>query len=236
MRCDISPFTNKLVRQAIAYSLDRPAIVAALFKGYAEVGNDSPFAPVFRSTDPSVPQRQRNLAMAKQLLEAAGKGGGFSTQLLTLTHFELPDLAQVVQNDVSPAGVNLKLSILDPGTYYGSSKFGTSPWLDSTMGITDYGHRGVPNLLLTAPLSSKGPWNAAHFHNPHYDQLVTRYVAALDLGAQRAAARQIQELLLDETPIMFPYFYYFLTGARLNVSGVETTAMGHIDLSRAGFV
>ncbi len=236
MRTDTEPFIDKRVRRAVALLLDRRGMVNGLLATKSDYGNDSPFAPVFRSTDPSVPQRQRNLAMAKQLLEAAGKGGGFSTQLLTLTHFELPDLAQVVQNDVSPAGVKLKLSILDPGTYYGSSKFGTSPWLDSNMGITDYGHRGVPNLLLTAPLSSKGPWNAAHFHNPQYDQLVTRYVAALDLGAQRAAARQIQELLLDETPIMFPYFYYFLTGARLNVSGVETTAMGHIDLSRAGFV
>ncbi|MBV9007034.1 MAG: ABC transporter substrate-binding protein [Solirubrobacterales bacterium] len=236
MRTDKEPFLDKRVRQAMGLLLDRRALVNGLLATKSDYGNDSPFAPVFQSTNPSVAQRQRNVALAKQLLQAAGKGGGFSTQLLTLTHFELPDLAQVVQNNVSVAGINLKLSILDPGTYYGSSKFGTSPWLDSTMGITDYGHRGVPNLLLTAPLSSKGPWNAAHFKNPQYDRLVARYVAALDLGAQRAAAGQIQELLLDETPVMFPYFYYFLTGARLNVSGVETTAMGHINLSRAGFV
>ena len=236
MRTDKEPFVDKRVRQAMGLLLDRRALVNGLLATKSDYGNDSPFAPVFQSTNPSVAQRQRNVALAKQLLQAAGKGGGFSTQLLTLTHFELPDLAQVVQNNVSVAGINLKLSILDPGTYYGSSKFGTSPWLDSTMGITDYGHRGVPNLLLTAPLSSKGPWNAAHFKNPQYDRLVARYVAALDLGAQRAAAGQIQELLLDETPVMFPYFYYFLTGARLNVSGVETTAMGHINLSRAGFV
>ena len=235
MRTDKEPFADKRVRQAMALLLDRRALVNGLLATKSDYGNDSPFAPVFQSTNQSVRQRQLNVAMAKQLLEAAGKGAGFSTQLLTLTHFELPDLAQVVQNDVSVAGINLKLSILDPGSYYGSSKFGTSPWLDSTMGITDYGHRGVPNLLLTAPLSSKGPWNAAHFRNPQYDQLVAHYVAALDLGAQRAAAGKIQELLLDETPVMFPYFYYFLTGARLNVSGVETTAMGHVDLSRAGF-
>ncbi|MBV9941624.1 MAG: ABC transporter substrate-binding protein, partial [Solirubrobacterales bacterium] len=210
MRTDKEPFADKRVRQAMALLLDRRALVNGLLATKSDYGNDSPFAPVFQSTNQSVRQRQLNVAMAKQLLEAAGKGAGFSTQLLTLTHFELPDLAQVVQNDVSVAGINLKLSILDPGSYYGSSKFGTSPWLDSTMGITDYGHRGVPNLLLTAPLSSKGPWNAAHFRNPQYDQLVAHYVAALDLGAQRAAAAKIQELLLDETPVMFPYFYYFL--------------------------
>ena len=236
MRTDKEPFNDKRVRQAVGLLLDRRGMVEGLLATKSDYGNDSPFAPVFRSTDPSVPQRQQNVAQAKQLLEAAGKSSGVRAQLTTLTHFELPDLAQVVQNDVSDGGISLSISILDPGTYYGSSKFGTSPWLDSTMGITDYGHRGVPNLLLTAPLTSKGPWNAAHFKNPAYDKLVAQYVAALDLGAQRTAARKIQLLLLDETPVMFPYYYYFLTAARLNVSGEETTAMGHIDLSRAGFV
>ena len=31
MRNDVHPFTNKYVRQAIAYTLDRPAILQALF-------------------------------------------------------------------------------------------------------------------------------------------------------------------------------------------------------------
>ena len=50
MRNDLSPFTSKYVRQAMGYLLDRPALVKALFKGYAVVGNDSPFAPIFPTT------------------------------------------------------------------------------------------------------------------------------------------------------------------------------------------
>ena len=57
MRCDQAPFNDARVRQAIALSLNRPEIVAALFKGDADLGNDSPFAPVFPSTNTSVPQR-----------------------------------------------------------------------------------------------------------------------------------------------------------------------------------
>jgi peptide/nickel transport system substrate-binding protein len=103
------------------------------------------------------------------------------------------------------------------------------------MGITDYGHRGVPNVFLNAPLQSKGVWNAAHFHNPTYDGLVKEYTEALDIGAQRAAAKKIQQLLLDETPIIYPYFYFFLTGTKKNVGNVEVSAMGHYDITRAGF-
>ena len=65
------------MRQAIALTLDRPAIVQALFKGFADLGNDSPFAPVFPSTNTSIPQRAKDIAKAKSLLSAAGHGSGF---------------------------------------------------------------------------------------------------------------------------------------------------------------
>ena len=74
MRCDTGPLADKRIRQAIALSLDRKKIVAGLLHGYGEVGNDSPFAPAFPSTATSVPQRQQDLAKAKQLVEAAAGG------------------------------------------------------------------------------------------------------------------------------------------------------------------
>src|SRR5215472_10703434 len=67
MRCDQAPFNDPRVRQAIALTLDRPAIVTALFKGDADLGNDSPFTPVFPSTNTSVAQRAANVAQAKSL-------------------------------------------------------------------------------------------------------------------------------------------------------------------------
>ena len=68
MRNDQAPFTDPRVRRAIALTLDRPAIVKALFNGLADLGNDSPFAPVFPSTDTSIAQRAKNIAEAKALL------------------------------------------------------------------------------------------------------------------------------------------------------------------------
>jgi peptide/nickel transport system substrate-binding protein len=234
MRNDKKPFDDKRVRQAMALAVDRNALVQGLFAGKADVGNDSPFAPVFPSTDKSVPQRKQDLEKAKALMQEAG-AGKVSVTLNTWDGFELGDLAQLLQNDAAKVGISLKPNITPAGTYYGDAVFGKSPWLDSVMGITDYGHRGVPNVFLNAPLQSKGVWNAAHFHNSTYDGLVKEYTAALDIGAQRAAAKKIQELLLDETPIIYPYFYFFLTGTKKNVGNVEVSAMGHYDITKAGF-
>jgi peptide/nickel transport system substrate-binding protein len=234
MRNDKPPFDDKRVRQAMALAVDRQALVSGLFAGKADLGNDSPFAPVFPSTDKSVAQRKQDLAKAKALMQQANPSRT-SVTLNTWDGFELPDLAQLLQNDAAKIGLRLRPNVTPAGTYYGDAVFGKSPWLDSVMGITDYGHRGVPNVFLNAPLQSKGVWNAAHFHNPTYDGLVKEYTEALDIGAQRAAAKKIQQLLLDETPIIYPYFYFFLTGTKKNVGNVEVSAMGHYDITRAGF-
>ncbi|MGH3037144.1 MAG: ABC transporter substrate-binding protein, partial [Gaiellaceae bacterium] len=237
MRTDREPFTDARVRQAIALSIDRNALVDGLWEGRAEIGNDSPFAPLYPSTDPDVAQREQDLEQARQLLADAGQEN-FTVQLDTWDGFEIPDLAQLVKNYAAEIGVTINLKITDAGTYYGDGVFGSSTWLDSVMGITDYGHRPVPNVYLTAALAGDpkiGVWNSAHFRNDEYDELVRQYVAALDVDSQRSVAGQIQQLLLDETPIIFPYFYNFLSAAKPNLQGAVSAATGQFDLSKAGF-
>jgi peptide/nickel transport system substrate-binding protein len=90
MRTDKDPFTDKRVRQAIALSLDRNAMVQGLWDGKADLGNDSPFAPAYPSTDTSVPQREQNIDQAKQLLSDAGMADGFTVELQTWNGFEIP--------------------------------------------------------------------------------------------------------------------------------------------------
>jgi len=239
MRNDQAPFTDPRVRQAIALTLNRPQIVQALFKGYADVGNDSPFAPVFPSTNTTVAQRTENISKAKSLLSAAGHGSGFSTQLVTEQFVEIPQYAQIIAQSAAQIGVKINLKVESSSQYYGKATFGNSDWLDATMSLVDYGHRGVPNVFLTSPLETynaktgTGTWNAAHFANPQYDKLVAQYVAAADLSTQKTLAGQIETLLLDQTPIIFGYFYNYLTATAQGVTGVYPTAVGHLFLYNA---
>jgi len=237
MRCDQAPFNDPRVRQAIALSLNRPAIVTALFKGDADLGNDSPFAPVFPSTDTSVAQRSQNVAKAKSLLSAAGHPHGFSATLTGEIFQEIPQYAQVIQQSAKAIGVDLKLNIEAQPKYYGNYLFGTSDWLDAAMSLVDYGHRSVPNVFLTAPLQTinskkgTGAWNAAHFNNSDYDRLSSQYIGTADLSSQRSIAGQIETLLLAQTPIIYGYFYNYLTASAKNVTGAYPTAIGHIFLN-----
>jgi peptide/nickel transport system substrate-binding protein len=231
MRTDQGPFVDKRVRRAVALCVNRENLVRGLFRGRAQLGNDSPFAALYPSTDPSVPQRTENLAQARELLAAAGMPNGFAARLITERHQELPDYAVVIQNAVRKIGIDLTLEVEDQSAYYGRAVFGSSDWLDSAMGIEDYAHRGVPNTLLMASLGSRGTFNAAHFHDTEYDALAASYIAALDPATQRAYAGRIQRLLLEETPVITAYFYDWLSVTAKRVRGVRPTANGQLDLS-----
>jgi peptide/nickel transport system substrate-binding protein len=232
MRCDQAPFNDARVRQAVALSLNRPQMVSALLQGLGEVGNDSPFAPSFPSTNTSVPQRAQDLAKAKQLLSAAGHSK-ISATLFTEQYEEIPALAQVIQASAAKIGVDIKLKVETQTAYYGKATFGNSDWLDGQMSLVDYGDRGVPNVFLEAPLTSGGPWNAAHFKNSKYDALVKQYVAAVDLSSQKSIAGNIEKLLLAETPLVIPYFIDGLSATTKAVSGVAPTSISQVFLRHA---
>ena len=237
MRVDTGVLRDKRVRQAIALTLNRPQIVKNLFNGLADVGNDSPFAPVYPTTV-KVAQRHQDIRKAKQLIAAAGLKSGWKTKLVTYQTAELPQLAQIVKQALKAIGGNLEIKILT-GTQYYSGTPTTTPWLNEPMTITDWGHRGVPNVLLNAALTSKavpskkaGTWNAAHFKNKKYDALVKSFGAAVSLSDQRKYAKQIELLLLDQTPVVFPYFYNSLNAGSPKVTGFKVDQLGQIYLSK----
>jgi peptide/nickel transport system substrate-binding protein len=228
------PFNDKRVRQAVALTLNRPVLIEGLLSGFGVLGNDHPIWEFYPMYDPeAVVQRSQNLEQARTLLADAGFPDGFSAPLDTLSFNEVEDLAQLIQSSAAEIGVNLDVNVTDAGTYY------SDYWLaaQGSMGIVNYGHRGVPNVYLGAPLlgDDRGTWNASHWVNPPYDALYDQFISAPDLDTQRQLAGQIQVLLNDEVPFVVPYFLDFVSVVRPDLSGLETTGMGHFRLIEAGF-
>ena len=233
LRTDIPPFNDARVRRAVALTLNRPQILQTLFSGHGTVGNDSPFWTGFPSHDPSVHQRTQNIALAKALLAAAGKPN-LKFAITTYRTQEIPDYAQIIQSSAAQAGMNVSLEFLSSGDYYGApagTDYNTNtPWLNRPAVITDYGHRGIPNVFLTAPLVTGGAWNQSHYANPVYDSAVKSFIAAADLTSQRKYAKQIEGILLRDTPIVYSYFYNYVAAGTSKVKGYQPEGLGAIEL------
>jgi peptide/nickel transport system substrate-binding protein len=240
MRTDKGQFTDKRTRQAMGLLIDRDAIKQSLFKGFADIGNDSPFAPVYPYTDTSVPQRTRDVAKAKALLADAGVSGLKAT-LHAVKLQEVPDLAVLIKNNAAEGGITLDVSVEDTNLFYGKSWCPTEPANPpcsgaDELGIVDYGHRGVPDVYLNAALSPGGAWNSAQWNDPAYAQAFKDYQAAVGIDAQTAAAKKIEEICLDASSTLFPYFFNYLSAHNKAFGGIAVTAIGHMFLAKAGRV
>ncbi len=232
------PLKDYRVRQALALAFDRNAAVKQLLGGFGDPGNDSPFAPVFPSTDKTVPQRHQDLAAAKKLLAQAGYARGFSVTLTTEKYVEIPQLAQLLAANAKKIGVDIKLNIITSDAYYGGTYSGsatgrgTTPWLNSPMDITDYGHRAVPDVFLTAAVHSGGVWNEADYANKTVDKAIANYQAAVSLTDQRKYARIIEQQMLHDTPYIFPYFFRWTQAGSKKVKGFVCDAIGTQSLGK----
>ena len=217
MRVDLPPFNDHRVREAIALSLNRPAIVRTLFSKYAQVGNDHPFAPIYPSTV-AIPQRHEDLRRAKELLAAAGHKHGFSAQLTLGEYGAGVEYAQIIQAAVKKIGIKLSIKS-EPLTAYYAGTPKTTPWLNAPMTLTPWLSRPTPNTYLTAGLQSKGIWNASHYRSRKFDSLSNSYIAAIALKDQRRYARQIETLLRHDTPVIWAWFSDDTTAGSTKVRG-----------------
>jgi peptide/nickel transport system substrate-binding protein len=238
MRCDTGQFADPKVRQALGMCIDRQALIDTLFGGQADIGNDHVIAPVFPYFDPSVPQRERDTEGARALLAEAGFPDGLSAVL----HFgelqEIPELAQLIQAQAAEGGFTLELAGESLDTFYGAQWCPAEPADPpcsgaAELGIVDYGHRATPDVYLNAALSTGGVWNSSQYSNPAFDAAFAEFSAAVGLDAQRAACKVLQEILLEDTPVVVPYFYNYISGYSNNYTGVRVSALGQMFLDQA---
>jgi peptide/nickel transport system substrate-binding protein len=238
MRTDIAPFRDARVRRAVALAINRPQQVQRIMLGAAQVGNDNPFWRGFASTDRSTKQRKQNLQLARALLQAAN-AENLKFNLTTWNFLDHTDHAASIQAYARQAGIEVGLEVMDVSKYYDSEPAGadyatTTPWLNRPATLTEYGARGVPNIYITRCYQSTGDWNASHYKNPEFDRVASTYLAAAEVGAQRAATKKMAGILLRDTPVITDYFIRYVTAGSSKVKNYVPEGISHMRLAKVG--
>lgn len=234
MNCTDGQFTDKRIRQALAYCIDRDALVDTLFSGKADVGNDHVIAPFYPFFSPDVPQRTRDVEKSKALLAEAGFPDGIKATLNAIDLQEIPQLAELVQIQAADGGFDLTLNIESPDTFYGTQWCQTYPCAGSAeLGIVDYGHRPVPDVYLLKAFRTGGDWNSSQYKSEELDAAIVEYQSNAELDARTAACKKIETIMNEDVPAVIPYFYNYIGGHSKSFTGVRLSALGQMLLDQA---
>ncbi len=236
MRTDQGVLKDPRVRRAVALTINRPQQLQKILLGDGQVGNDNPFWKGFASTDRKIGQRKQNLQIAKALLAAAG-AQNLKFNITSWNFADHADHLASVQAYAKEAGIDVGIEMMDVSKYYDSEPAGadyasTTPWLNRTATLTEYGARGVPNIYLTRCYMSTGDWNASHYKNPAFDSVAKTYLAAAEIAAQRKATKKMAGILLRDTPVITDYFINYVTASTSKVKNYVPDGISQVRLAK----
>ena len=234
LRSDREPGSDPNVMQALKLATDREAILNVVQQGFGTLGNDTPIGPLYEAYyDPSITPPTRDVEAAKALLAEAGydEANPLSMVLHTPDTGGRPDLAAVLKEQWSEAGVEIEISVEPESVYYGDDG-----WLEVDLGITGWGSRPYPQFYLDTMLISDAKWNESHFSDAEFDDLALTAATTVDDGQRVAAYRQMQRILSERGPLLIPYFFAQFGAINDQFSGLELKAFaGRTDFREVGY-
>jgi peptide/nickel transport system substrate-binding protein len=217
MRADRKPFSDPRVRNAFKYMVDRKAIDQALVNGLSPLGNDTPISPAFGRWYSNIGVRPRDIMKAQALLSAAGytKDRPLHVNLYVGNTAGAPEFATAFQQmagDVPNVAVTITEETLT--TYY-------THWLTVDFGITSWGARAAPQVILDLLYRRNAIWNEGHYYNKKLEALLTAASSEMNAQKRKSLYRQIETLISDDGPSIIPSYNVFTLPLRTRVQGFK---------------
>lgn len=202
------PFNDVRVRKAIAYAIDRAAVIKGSTFGYGTpIG--SHMSPVNAYYVDMTWVNAYNPDKAKELLTAAGFANGFEATLVLPEPYVVHQWAgEVIADQLAKVGIKLKLQIIE-----------WARWLDEVFSKANYdltviGHVGRIDAF--GMLSGYSPWRTDYYFrrgysNPKLDELFKLAEATADLEQRKVIYAVIQWMIADDAVNYFiqdPHLIY----------------------------
>jgi peptide/nickel transport system substrate-binding protein len=220
--CDQKPFNDVRVRQALALTVDRAAMVDFVTEGFGSVGNDTPLSPAYRF-HADLPARKADIAKAKALLAEAGYPKGLEATLIASDRpGQRTQLAVALREMAKPAGFDIKVETMPHATYL------DQVWKKGSFYVGFYNMQATADAIFSLLYTSNAAWNETRWNNTAFDKLVFEARATVDEAKRRELYAQAQKLMHDEVPSIIPAFFDLLGARREWVQGYELHPRGAV--------
>jgi len=233
------------VRQALAYAIDRDAIVEYLRRGLAVPANGM-LSPLSWAAAPDVMGYAHEPARAKALLDEAGypdpDGDGPASRFtltLKVSNTEFNRLqSSVIQQDLRNVGVDLDVRTYEFATLYadvlsGNFQLFTLQWTAGAL--------ADPDILRRVFHSAQAPpagFNRGRYANPEVDALLDDAGRTEDPARRVDLYAKVQRLIAHDVPYISLWYKTNVAVAQRGLSGVRLTPIADYmflkDVARIG--
>ena len=198
--CSKTPFNIKEVRQAMAYAVDREAIVKAVYFGWAEP-DDDPLPDGYLGADPDIQKypNRSDVAKAKELLAKAGYPNGFKMTVITSAKQNLRRETQIVVEQWKKVGIDAKIEQLDQATYAKRVR-GAS---DFEVELEDIGIMSMDPDSAFWWFHHSGTVRMHGHENQEIDKLLEQGRSEQDPEKRAKIYRQVTNLIQEESPYVY---------------------------------
>jgi ABC-type dipeptide/oligopeptide/nickel transport system permease component/ABC-type transport system substrate-binding protein len=217
-----APLDNLLVRRAIAYALDRHAIIDGAMFGYG-----TPIGSHFPPRNPAyvdlTGEYPHDVAKAKQLLAQAGYKHGFSVSLKLPPPSYARRGGEIIAAQLAKVGIRATIENLE-----------WAQWLDQVYARHDFDMSIVAHAEpMDYDIYARDDYYFGYY-SPEFKALVAALEDTVDPDARRTLLQQVQRKLADDAVngFLFQYPKLAIWNAHVKRLGFDNV-LGTVDLSAA---
>lgn len=222
------PWDNQKLRQAVACAIDRKAVLDA-----AVYGKGTPQKTILNrglwGFYDEMPGFEYNLERAKKLMKEAGyENGGLTTTLTYASGTPYEQIATVIQANLDKIGIKVTLSPMETATLKSNCVDGKQElflWRWNEDSKVDFVYR---DLFYTGSGS-----NYHHYSDPKADSLTDTVATEKDQEKRLAAAKELQEYLVEACPQVPLYIANLVIAFNKNLKGQYFYGGGNHDWRHA---
>jgi peptide/nickel transport system substrate-binding protein len=215
------PWNDVRVRQAIAYAIDRDAIVQATSYGTAvanqlAIPKGNPWYTPFDAY-------RHDVDKAKSLLADAGAAPNSLDMLVTNEYPETVTAAQIIADNLAPLGLTVNIRTVDFATWLDEQNNGHFDMLMmGWLGNID------PDDFYYAQHHTDGSSNAQKFSNPEVDRLLDAGRVEINRNARAGDYAKAATIIADQVSYIYLYNPSVIQAWTTRLSGYEARRDGAI--------
>jgi peptide/nickel transport system substrate-binding protein len=196
-------FRNLQVRQAIAYAIDKDAVIKYLWRGEARPATGV-LPPENWSYEPDVKKYPHDVQRARQLLKESG------LENLSFTYRTTNDdvsrlMASAFQQQLREAGITMNIQSTESATFFadivaGNFQMYSARWVGGTDDPDFF------NLIFHSRMVPMKGANRGHYSNMRVDELIDFARRTLDLEKRKEAYQEIQRIVAEDLPYVSLFY------------------------------